>query len=246
MATNCDQMPRGALSDDSPISRMVARDWCAIKLCDDRELLACVPSSLKRQGTDVLLFSGSHEMKRAPAAGKKAVARVSKKSRTAVKEVVKTTRFWLMKTEPDVFSIDDLRKLGKSPWDGVRNYQARNFMKQMQIGDEVLIYHSNANPPGIAGLGRVCRTAYPDHTAQDKNSKYYDAKASKDKPIWEMVDIEFVRKFRFVSREELAADHSAISGMILWTNSRLSVQPCAEAAFVRCVALGDGSTVVRR
>src|SRR5690606_10270751 len=100
--------------------------------------------------------------------------------------------------EPDVFGIDDLRNMGQSPWDGVRNYQARNFMREMKVGDEVLFYHSNAKPPGVAGLARVCREAYPDHTAWDPESKYFDPKSPEEAPRWFMVDVEFVEAFSWV------------------------------------------------
>ncbi len=94
-------------------------------------------------------------------------------------------KYWLMKSEPDVFSIEDLERAGTEPWDGIRNYQARNFMRDdMKKGDEVLFYHSRAKPPGVAGLARVCREAYPDHTARDPKSKYHDPRATKENPIW--------------------------------------------------------------
>jgi len=106
------------------------------------------------------------------------------------------TKKWLMKTEPDVYSIDDLKKQHKTPWEGIRNYQARNFMmKEMSIGDEVFIYHSNAKPPGIVGLAKVSSSAYPDHFAWDDSSKYFDPKSTKESPRWFMVDVEFVKKF---------------------------------------------------
>lgn len=113
--------------------------------------------------------------------------------------------YWLMKTEPSVFSIDDLQTKGFSDWDGVRNFQARNYMRdEMKVGDLVLFYHSNANPSGIAGICRVCREAHPDFTAWDKTSPYYDPKATPENPIWMMVEVEFVEKFsHFVSLVEL-------------------------------------------
>src|SRR5690606_13531408 len=116
-------------------------------------------------------------------------------------------RHWLMKSEPDVFSIDDLARVGVEPWNGVRNYQARNYMRdQMRVGDLVLFYHSNADPPGVAGVGRICREAYPDHTALDPASEYHDPRATPGNPIWCMVDVEFVEKFpRLVSLDEMRA-----------------------------------------
>ena len=101
-------------------------------------------------------------------------------------------QYWLMKSEPDVYSIDDLEKEGSTSWEGIRNYQARNNMQSMKVGDEVLFYHSNAKPPGIAGLASVSKQAYPDHFAFDSGHKYHDPKSSKDNPRWFMVDIEFV------------------------------------------------------
>ena len=101
-------------------------------------------------------------------------------------------KYWLMKSEPGCYSIDDLQNDGITQWEGVRNYQARNFMmKDMSIGDEVLFYHSNAKPPGIAGLATVCKRAYPDYFALDDQSKYFDPKATPEKPIWHMVDVKF-------------------------------------------------------
>ena len=101
-------------------------------------------------------------------------------------------QYWLMKSEPDVFSIDDLKKQKQTTWDGVRNYQARNFMmNDMQVGDLVLFYHSNAKPPGIAGLATVSKKAEPDPTQFDKKSEYFDPKATKEKPRWFCVKVKF-------------------------------------------------------
>ena len=132
---------------------------------------------------------------------------------------------WLMKSEPDAFSIDELKRMKTSPWDGVRNYQARNNMKQMKTGDQVLFYHSNAKPPGVIGLAKVCREAYPDHTARDPKSKYYDSKSTVEKPIWEMVDVEFVAKFDNILSLDALRQETALSGMVLLSRGRLSVQP---------------------
>ena len=106
-------------------------------------------------------------------------------------------KYWLMKSEPNVYSIDQLRKEGTSCWEGVRNYQARNFMRDdMKEGDLVFFYHSNAKPTGIVGLAQVVKEAYPDHFAWDKNSKYFDEKSSPDNPRWFMVDVGFVEKWK--------------------------------------------------
>lgn len=142
-----------------------------------------------------------------------------------------------MKAEPDAFSIDDLKRVKVEPWDGVRNYQARNNMKAMRVGDKVLFYASNAKPSGVVGLARVCKAAYPDHTARDKKSKYYDAKATAEKPIWEMVDVQYVDTFRrCLSLDELRGE-KALAEMPLFTSARLSVQPCSEAEYNHVLAM---------
>ena len=111
----------------------------------------------------------------------------------------KPKRYWMMKSEPDAFSIDDLERVGTEPWSGVRNYQARNFMRDgMRLGDGVMIYHSNCKVPGIAGLARVASAAYPDETQFDAESKYFDEKASREQPRWFLVDVAFERKLKRV------------------------------------------------
>jgi len=141
-------------------------------------------------------------------------------------------KYWLMKSEPEAFSIDDLdRAPGKTTcWDGVRNYQARNFMRSMEIGDQVFFYHSNSSPSAIAGIAVVARTAYPDHTALDPHDKHFDPKATPDKPIWEMVDLRFVRKLAFpVALDELRHIQGLEKMELLRLGSRLSVQPVTPA-----------------
>ena len=140
--------------------------------------------------------------------------------------------YWLMKSEPGTYSIDDLEADGTTHWDGVRNYQARNFMRdEMKVGDRVLFYHSNASPPGVAGVAEVVREGYPDHTAQDPDSHYYDEKATEDDPRWYMVDIRFVRKLpRLLPLTELK-DDPALDSMVVTGRSRLSVQPVERAHF---------------
>lgn len=141
-------------------------------------------------------------------------------------------RFWLMKSEPGSYSIDDLQRDGRTSWEGVRNYQARNFMRDdMRVGDSVLFYHSNANPPGVAGVARVAREAYADHTALDPDGHYFDPKASEDEPRWYMVDIEFVEKFDNLVPLQSLADVPGLEEMLLNRKSRLSVQPVTEAEF---------------
>jgi predicted RNA-binding protein with PUA-like domain len=146
---------------------------------------------------------------------------------------------WLMKSEPEVFSIDDLAREGKTSWEGVRNYQARNFMRdEMRVGDRVLYYHSNAEPTGVAGLARVARTGYPDPTACDPASDYFDPKASDDDPRWFMVDIEFEERFpRVITLDELRAA-PGLEKMLVINKSRLSVQPVTDAEFEIVVKLG--------
>lgn len=134
---------------------------------------------------------------------------------------------WLMKSEPNVYSIDDLQSEGVTHWEGVRNYQARNFMKNdMKIGDNVLFYHSNATPPGIVGLGEVSRTAYPDFFAWDTDSKYFDPKSTPDSPRWWMVDVAFVSKFsHIISLDDIRNQPELSDMMVIRKGSRLSVQP---------------------
>ncbi len=134
-----------------------------------------------------------------------------------------------MKSEPGAFSIDDLARKKTGGWDGVRNYQARNFMKDMTVGDKVLFYHSNAGPSGVAGTAEVCRTAYPDPTQFDTADGHYDPKATADKPIWFQVDLRFVSKFpRFIPLDELRK-MPELADMLLFKRSRLSVQPVSTA-----------------
>ena len=136
-------------------------------------------------------------------------------------------KYWLMKTEPDGFSIDDLRKAVREPWSGVRNYQARNFMRQMQPGDAVLIYHSSTAVPGVAGIAEVACEAYPDPSQFNKRSPYYDAKSTREQPRWQMVDVNFVRKFgQLLPLEVLKAHADDLEGLaVLQRGSRLSVTP---------------------
>jgi predicted RNA-binding protein with PUA-like domain len=149
-------------------------------------------------------------------------------------------RYWLMKSEPGAYSIDDLARDGETCWDGVRNYQARNFMRDdMRAGDGVLFYHSNADPPGVVGVATVSREGYPDHTARDLKSGHYDEKATDDDPRWFMVDIRFVRKLpRIVPLDDLKAEKS-LEGMVVTTRSRLSVQPVEKTHFERVLQMAE-------
>ena len=141
-------------------------------------------------------------------------------------------QYWLMKSEEEVYSIRDLEADGTTPWEGVRNYEARNLMRdRMRAGDGVLFYHSNANPPGVAGLARVSTTAYPDHFAFDKKSHYYDSKSDPENPRWFMVDVEFVEAFsEVVSLNEIKAQ-PGLGEMALVKRVRLSVQPVTKEEF---------------
>lgn len=146
---------------------------------------------------------------------------------------------WLMKTEPDVFGIDDLARKRVEHWDGVRNFQARNHMRAMKLDDRVLFYHSSADPPGVAGLARVCRTAYPDFTSFDPKSKYYDPKSAPESPRWSMVDVEFVEKFaRLVPLDELRRTKGLEDMLLLRRGMRLSVQPVTGKQFQIICRLG--------
>ena len=148
---------------------------------------------------------------------------------------------WLIKSEPDVFSIRDLAKAKRQTthWEGVRNYQARNFLRAMQVGDLALYYHSNATPSAVAGVVEIVRTAYPDPTAWDLKSDYHDPKASPENPVWSMVDVKLVEIFpREVPLGELRAVN-ALAGMeLLRRGSRLSVQPVTAAQFRAIEKLG--------
>ena len=140
--------------------------------------------------------------------------------------------YWLMKSEPAEFSIDDLVSAAgrKTPWFGVRNYQARNFMRdQMRIGDPVLFYHSSCPEPGIAGIAKVASKAYPDETQFESGGKYFDPAATRDKPRWFHVDVKLVRKTRLIPLGELR-EHAALADMrLLQRGNRLSITPVTPA-----------------
>jgi predicted RNA-binding protein with PUA-like domain len=151
-----------------------------------------------------------------------------------------SAQHWLVKSEPEVFSIHDLaRSKGRTTsWEGVRNYQARNFLRAMRRGDHCLFYHSNANPPGVAGVVEVVREAYPDPTAQDPRSPYHDPRATVAEPIWSMIDVRLVEAFaREIPLDELRGV-KALAGMeLLRRGSRLSVQPVTSAQFATILKL---------
>jgi predicted RNA-binding protein with PUA-like domain len=149
-------------------------------------------------------------------------------------------RYWLMKSEPEDFSIDDLARVEREPWSGVRNYQARNYMmKDMRVGDGVLFYHSNTAEPGVAGLAEVVSVPYPDPTQFKKKSPYYDPKSTLAEPRWFLVDVGFVRKFDRVVTLAQLKDHADKLGdfELLKRGTRLSVLPVTAAQWRHILSL---------
>ena len=147
--------------------------------------------------------------------------------------------YWLMKSEPDAYSIDDLERDKREHWDGIRNYQARNMMRdEMRVGDDVFFYHSNCKEPGIVGIAKVASEPYPDPTQFDPKSNYYDPKSRKDDPRWILVDVEFVRKLdRTITLAELK-EQSGLDGMILLRKgNRLSIMPVSKQHWNRILKL---------
>ena len=142
-------------------------------------------------------------------------------------------KYWLMKSEPSVYSIDDLEKDKIAYWDGVRNYQARNFMRdEMKVGDKVLFYHSNAKPSGVAGICEVVKEGYPDFTAFDPEDIHYDPKSKRDEPTWFMVDVKFVEKFpQLVTLAEIKANPKLSNMKLVQRGNRLSVMPISKKEF---------------
>ena len=147
--------------------------------------------------------------------------------------------YWLMKSEPDAYGIDDLERDGREPWDGIRNYQARNMMRDdMKIGDEVFFYHSNCKEPGIVGIMKVASKPYPDPTQLDKRSEYYDPKSTREDPRWCLVDVEFVRKLdRTITLSEIKGA-SGLDGLILTRKgNRLSIMPVGKKHWNRLLRM---------
>jgi len=149
-------------------------------------------------------------------------------------------QYWLVKSEPDVYPLEQLKKDGHTGWTSVRNYQARNFMRdQMKVGDRVLYYHSNAEPAAFVGIAEVSRASHPDPTQFDAKSEYYDPKSTKDAPTWMMVEIKYVDTFtRAVSRDECKKT-KGLEKMSLFKQGRLSVAPVTEAEFEIVCRLGS-------
>ncbi|HEY0478313.1 MAG TPA: EVE domain-containing protein [Kofleriaceae bacterium] len=150
-----------------------------------------------------------------------------------------TRRYWLMKSEPEQFGIADLARVKIEPWTGVRSYFARAHMRAMSVGDAVLFHHSNVTPPGVAGLARVVRTGVVDETQFDPRSKYHDPKATREAPIWDCVEVEYVDTLpHFVPMDRIRAEPALADMLLLRRGMRLSVQPVTEAEYEAIVALG--------
>ena len=147
--------------------------------------------------------------------------------------------YWLIKSEPDAYSIDDLERDGREMWDGIRNYQARNTMRDdMKIGDEVFFYHSNCKEPGIVGIAKVASEPYPDPTQFDKKSKYCDPKSDKDNPRWCLVDVEFVRKTkRNLTLREIKATKGLDDMILTRKGNRLSIMPVSKKHWTKILSL---------
>lgn len=152
-------------------------------------------------------------------------------------------RYWMMKSEPQVFSIDDLARAGTTAWEGVRNYQVRNMMRdEMAVGDRVLFYHSSATPPGVAGLARICGPARPDPASWDPSSPYHDPKCVPGDPRWLLVDLAYEATFpALVPLDALRADPALDGLLVTRKGQRLSVMPVTEAHFAHIVALGQAA-----
>lgn len=161
------------------------------------------------------------------------------------KKASKKKRYWLFKSEPNAFSFEDLKKMPRKTdhWDGVRNYQARNFMRdEVSVGDSVLFYHSSCKEPGVVGLAEVTREAYPDHTAWDPKSHYYDPKSTADNPRWFMVDITYKWKFStMVTLKAIKANPALATMKLVQRGQRLSVQPVSREAFETILKMAEKS-----
>ena len=149
---------------------------------------------------------------------------------------------WLLKTEPEAFSIDDLERMGTSPWDGVRNYMARNNLQAMRVGERAFFYHSSCEPPGVVGVCEVVREAYPDHSAFDPQSKYFDRRSKPESPTWFMPDVRFVERFpRMVTLAEIRATPGLEEMVLVQRGQRLSVQPVTDTEWEIITALAFGA-----
>ncbi|TAM59998.1 EVE domain-containing protein [bacterium] len=147
-------------------------------------------------------------------------------------------RYYLFKSEPDAYSLDDLEREGRTEWGGVRNYQARNLMREMHPGDLGFFYHSSTTPPGVVGICRVAASAHPDSTQFDRSSEYFDPASNPQRPRWECVDVEFVERLpRLVSLAEIKAQPALADMVLVQRGSRLSVQPVTPAQWRAIIAL---------
>ncbi len=147
--------------------------------------------------------------------------------------------YWLMKSEPDVYSIEDLKKEGETLWDGVRNYQARNFLRTMNVGDLAFFYHSNTSPLGIVGLMQIIESNVVDPTQFDSQSDYYDSKSSPENPRWQTVKVKFIEVFaRFISLENLKQTFQPEELLLIKKGNRLSVMPIANNVAEKILLLG--------
>ena len=149
---------------------------------------------------------------------------------------------WLLKSEPDVFGYDDLVRNKREGWDGVRNYQARNFMREMKRGDRAIFYHSNAKPPGVAGICKIVKGAEPDPTQFDPAGKYHDPASNPEDPRWDWVTVAPDRKLNFVSIDELKTVPELVGCRLLAKGNRLSVMPLTDAEFEIIVAIADAKS----
>jgi len=160
----------------------------------------------------------------------------------AEKRATSEKRYWLVKSEPESYGIDHLKADKKTPWTGVRNFQARNYMRDgMQVGDMVLFYHSNTKDAGVYGIAKVASKPYADETQFDSKGHYFEKRATREKPVWYLVDMAFVKKLkRPVLISELRADAATRSMNMLRTGSRLSVTPVTKREYERVLALAEG------
>lgn len=156
-------------------------------------------------------------------------------------------KYWLLKTNPGCYSIDDLAR-GKNKttyWDGVRNYQARNYIRdEMKQGDRILLHHSSANPPGVVGICSIVRDAYPDFTAFDPNEQHFDPESKQDDPRWFMIDVKLEQKFKSLIALDVLKKVKALDGMVLLTKgSRLSVQPVTKKQFETIIKIAAAQSL---
>ena len=148
-------------------------------------------------------------------------------------------RYWLLKSEPDVFGYDDLVAARREPWDGIRSYQSRNHLRAMRKDDQAIFYHSSTNPPGVAGICKIVKEAEPDPTQFDPEAKYYDPASTLGDPRWDIVTVAPVRKLRYVPLDELRAMPELAGSRLLARGNRLSVLPLTDEEFAAIVAAGS-------